>query len=163
MTSRRYPSRPLVGVGAVRLDEPLEHVLLIQRGSRPAEGLWSFPGGLVEAGETARQACLRELREETGLEARLQDVATVVERIVEDDRGRVEYHFVIIDFWGYAGTGALAARSDARQARWVALGELAELPTTRGIAEAVQRALALARGQQPATPLFGEAPRAASG
>lgn len=155
MTSRRYPSRPLVGVGAVLFDQPLLHVLLIQRGAQPAEGRWSFPGGLVETGETARQACLRELREETGLEARLQDVATVVERIIEDDSGRVEYHFVIIDFWGYAAGGALGARSDARQARWVALSELAELPTTRGIGEAVQRALALARGEPPTTPLFG--------
>lgn len=146
-----------MGVGIVLFDAGLQHVLLIERGAPPAEGLWSFPGGLVDGGETLRQACLRELREETGLEAELSELSLVVERLIEDEQGRTEYHFVILDFWGRVqGSSKPRARSDARQARWVAVDEVRKLATTRGVPEAVERALALARGRAPATPLFGE-------
>jgi ADP-ribose pyrophosphatase YjhB (NUDIX family) len=152
---RRYPPRPLVGVGAVLFDEALEHVLLVERGAPPAQGKWSFPGGLVEVGESLREACLRELAEETGLEVELRDVTTVVDRIVEDDDGRVEYHFVIVDFWGTVPRAAEPqARSDVRQVRWVPVDEVGRLTTTRGIPEAVASALATARGEASGRPLY---------
>ena len=49
-TTRQYPSRPMVGVGAAVLRG--DQVLIVQRGSQPAYGLWSVPGGLVELGES---------------------------------------------------------------------------------------------------------------
>lgn len=160
MSPRRYPGRPLVGVGAVLFSPELDRVLLVQRGAPPAEGLWSFPGGLVDAGEPLRQACMREVREETGMEADLNDLAKVVERIIPDNHERIEYHFVILDFWGTASANDQPrAGSDARQVRWVAMDELDSLSTTRGVPEAIRRALQLARGEPTTSPLFGTSSR----
>jgi 8-oxo-dGTP diphosphatase len=153
MSGRRYPDRPLVGVGAVLLSPGLDRVLLVQRGAPPARGKWSFPGGLVDAGEGLRRACQRELREETGLEAELQDLAVVVERIIPDERGEVEYHYVIVDFWDISA-GEPEASSDASAVRWVPVDEVSRLETTRGVPEAIQRALALARGEATGSPLL---------
>jgi 8-oxo-dGTP diphosphatase len=153
MSGRRYPDRPLVGVGAVLLSPGLDRVLLVQRGAPPARGKWSFPGGLVNAGEGLRQACQRELQEETGLEADLQDLAVVVERIIPDERGEVEYHYVIVDFWDISA-GEPEASSDASAVRWVPVDEVSRLETTRGVPEAIQRALALARGEATGSPLL---------
>jgi 8-oxo-dGTP diphosphatase len=153
---RRYPERPLLGVGAILLAPGDGEVLLIERGTPPSEGKWSFPGGLVEAGETVRAACARELLEETGLEAELVDAARIVERILPDDAERVEYHFVIVDLWGRARGGRPEPRpgSDVTDARWVRIEEVSALETTRGVVAALERALLLARGETPATPLF---------
>ncbi len=152
--NRRYPELPMLGVGAVLLSGGLDHVLLIKRAAPPAQGLWSFPGGLVHAGETLRSACAREVEEETGLIADLRDVAKVVERIIPDADDRAEYHYVIVDFWGLVQGGELAAASDAADARWTPLERVAAEHTTRGVTEAVSRAVQLARGEAASTPLF---------
>jgi ADP-ribose pyrophosphatase YjhB (NUDIX family) len=147
-------------VGAVLFSPGLDRVLLVQRGAPPAEGLWSFPGGLADAGESLRQACIREVREETGLEVEVKDLAKVVERILPDDQGRIEYHFVILDFWGTApASDEPRAGSDARKVRWVAMDELDSLSTTRGVPEAIRRALQLAKGEPTTSPLFGSSSR----
>lgn len=154
MSDRRYPELPMVGVGGVLLSVGLDEVLLIQRAAPPAQGLWSFPGGLVKAGETLRAACVREIEEETGLIADLHDVAKVVERIIPDAAGRTEYHFVIVDFWGLVQGGELAAASDAQDARWTPIERVAARHTTRGVTEAVARAVQLARGEAAGSPFF---------
>lgn len=155
---RRYPELPVVGVGAIVLSHDLQRVLLIRRGAEPARGLWSFPGGVVDAGEGLCAACARELAEETGLTAddvTLRDVGHVVERIIPDEHGAVEYHFVILDFWGVAGPEVeVAACSDASEAEWVDIARLDGRQTTRGVPVAVQRALQRARGRPVSGPLL---------
>ena len=153
--SRRYPDRPLIGVGAILFAVELDRVLLIRRAAPPAQGLWSIPGGLVEVGEGLERACRREVQEEVGLQVELQQVAKLVERIIPDAAGEVEYHYLIVDFWGIAPTDVEPiASSDASAARWVPLAEIPELPTTRGLPRAIKRALSLARGEQPDSPLL---------
>ena len=61
------PPRPELCVGAVVVQDG--ELLLIRRGHGPAAGSWSVPGGRVEAGELRAEAVVREVREETGLEA----------------------------------------------------------------------------------------------
>src|SRR5262249_19102285 len=67
-------------------------VLLVQRGRAPAKGLWSLPGGHIETGETAAEALVRELMEETGITARLDGVVDAVNVIKRDDDGAVIFH-----------------------------------------------------------------------
>lgn len=154
---RRYPRRPLCGVGAVLLSPELREVLLVERGAPPSLGAWTFPGGLIEGGEGAREACAREVREETGLRAfTLEGLVLVAERILPDDAGRAEYHYLILDFWGRAERVLPEASSDARAARWVPVEEVASLRTTRGVPLALERALALARGEPPPGSAFSE-------
>ena len=84
---REYPAVPRVGVGAVVLDGP--RVLLVRRGKPPLAGKWSLPGGLVELGETTREAVRREIAEECGLQITVGDVAGVLDRVIREAEGRI--------------------------------------------------------------------------
>lgn len=117
-----YPDRPVVGVGAVVLDG--DRVLLIKRGQAPLKGHWSLPGGSVEVGETLEQAIVREVIEETGITVDVGSMVEVLDRISRDDEGRVEHHFVLVDFVCRPVGGMLRGASDAEDAEWVALSDL---------------------------------------
>jgi ADP-ribose pyrophosphatase YjhB (NUDIX family) len=94
-TRREYPSRPLVGAGAVVCDGP--KVLLIKRKNPPNEGRWALPGGLVELGERVQDAVVREVKEGTGLEVVLEGLLDVATDIHLDERSRPRYHYVLVD------------------------------------------------------------------
>lgn len=141
--SRRYPGRPLVGVGAVVFDGP--RVLLIERGQEPLKGWWTLPGGLVEAGERLDQALRREVLEETGLVVEPLTVAAIFERIVKDDAGRAEYHYVIVDYLCRPAGGELRWGSDVADARWVELPALASMKVAPGTPPVIEKALAIWR------------------
>jgi len=131
MSRRRlYPEKPMVGVGVLIRDGDL--YLLIKRAAEPDAGLWSIPGGLVEVGERAKEAAVREAKEETGLDVEIEDVLGVVDKIVRDGDSRVKFHFVIVDYVASLKGGSLTASSDALDARWVRAEEFPayELSTT---------------------------------
>ena len=94
--SREYPACPLVGVGTVMLRPG--GVLLVRRGTPPASGEWSIPGGAQELGETAEAAARRELLEETGLRAGPMTLVANVDSIHPDPDGRIRFHYTILDF-----------------------------------------------------------------
>lgn len=142
--AREYPSVPRVGVGAVILDG--RRVLLVRRGKAPLAGKWSVPGGLVELGETTREAILREVAEECGLQVRLGEVAGILDRVVRDAAGRIRYHWVLVDYVAYPVSGTLAAATDVDEAQWVEVDEVEGLDTTDGLLDMIRRALALAEG-----------------
>jgi mutator protein MutT len=123
--SREYPDRPLLGVGALITEG--NRVLLVLRGNPPLQGQWSIPGGLVEAGETTKDAVIRETREETGLVVVPGKLVEVFERILPDAAGRVQYHFVLLDYLCRVISGELAAGSDVSELRWASFGELEAL------------------------------------
>jgi 8-oxo-dGTP diphosphatase len=117
-----------VAVGLVARD-PAGRLLLVKRGNPPHKGRWSLPGGRVEWGETLAEAAARELREETGLEAAVGEIAGIVERIGEG------YHYLIVDLWAeLAEDAAPLATSDAADARLVGLDELPAYPLSPGLA-----------------------------
>jgi ADP-ribose pyrophosphatase YjhB (NUDIX family) len=136
---RSYPSRPVAGVGAILLDG--DEVLLVRRGRPPQQGSWSIPGGAVELGESLTEAVEREVREECGLEARAVELIEVFERIIRDEAGRVEYHYVLMDYLCELTGGALCAGDDAADAAWTPLARLAELRMTGGTAAVIQKAV----------------------
>ena len=119
---REYPDRPIVGVGAVIVDQG--RVLLVKRGSPPMVGQWTIPGGVVELGETLRAAAEREAREETGLTVRAGEVIEVIDRILPGENGRLQYHYVLIDFLCTVVEGELTAGSDAADVAWAREHEL---------------------------------------
>jgi len=126
--------RPVAAVAVVALCD--EHVLLVRRDKEPYRGMWSFPGGSIEPGETSREAARREVWEETGIEIELLDVADVIDSIhPPGGEGRPGCHYVIIDFLAVpAGSAAssplpggppeLRAATDVSDARWVSLAAL---------------------------------------
>ena len=107
--------RPLACVGVVcrRGDE----VLLVRRGREPLKGKWSIPGGKMEFGETAKEAAVRELQEETGITARITRLIDVVDSIMDDQ------HYVLIDFEAEWISGEPVAADDAEAAEFVPVKE----------------------------------------
>lgn len=134
---RRYPDAPLVGVAAAVFDEA-GRVLLVQRGRPPRAGSWGLPGGLLELGETLEQGAQREVREECGIEIAVGAVAGVFEPITYDAQGRIEYHYVVVDYWASWVSGEAYAHDDAAAVAWVAADALDGydlLPDSRRVVE----------------------------
>jgi 8-oxo-dGTP diphosphatase len=134
---RRYPARPLVGVGALIFRR--DRILLAQRGKEPLKGWWSLPGGALEAGETLKDAVRREVREETGLEVEPEDVYEVFERITRDSEGRVEYHFVLVDYVCRVAGGSLQPGDDVDAVEWVRRRDLGGLQITEGTLDMIEK------------------------
>jgi 8-oxo-dGTP diphosphatase len=142
---REYPESPLVGVGAVIIDRDHDdhrRVLLIRRGTPPLLGEWSLPGGVLECGETLREAVLREAREETGLTVEPGEMLGVYERVIRDEEGQVQYHYVLIDFLCRPASGDLKAGSDAADVRWFTRDELPALKLAYDANDVVLKGLA---------------------
>jgi 8-oxo-dGTP diphosphatase len=109
--------------------------LLVRRARPPAAGLFSFPGGVVEAGEKLTEAVVREIAEETALRIEPLALAGFRETIVRDADDRVERHFVILCFAARWRAGEPKLNEELDEARWVKPAEIAALATTPGLAE----------------------------
>ena len=136
---RAYPDRPYLAVSAAIIRDG--KVLVVRRARKPAQNLYTLPGGAVELGETLHDAVTREVREETRLE--IEPVALAGQRdvIVRDAQGRIERHFVILCFAARWIAGEPVLNEELDDARWLKAGELAALKTTDGLAEIVATAL----------------------
>lgn len=107
-------------------------LLVIRRGHEPGRGLWSLPGGRCEPGEDAAAAAVREAYEETGL---VLTAGRLVGRVERPGPGGVTY--VIDDLACTVAGGTLRAGDDADEVRWVGPAELAALPVTDGLLDAL--------------------------
>ncbi len=121
---REYPAQPIVGVGAVIVQDG--KLVLIRRGVEPDKGKWSIPGGGVELGETVGDAAVREAKEECGLDIELFEDRPMdaLDKMVPGEKGRLKYHYVLLQFLARPKGGTLKPTSDATEARWVPLEEV---------------------------------------
>ena len=125
---RRYPVRPIVGVAGAVVSRA--KVLLIRRGREPMLGSWTLPGGALETGETMLEGVAREVLEETGLRVRPLELLALLDRIVRDDAGLVEYHYVLMDWLceldddGETEEQEACAGSDALEVAWLSAQEI---------------------------------------
>jgi ADP-ribose pyrophosphatase len=169
MSDREYPSRPIVGVGAVTIVHAHDYarlgisngptpfgVVLIKRRFEPLAAEWSLPGGTVEVGETLEAAIAREVAEETGLAIAVGAVIEVFDRIMFDGSNRAQYHFVLIDYLCVATGGTLAPGSDVSDAVIVHPSAVDPYKLTDKALAVIARGVEMHRGivvnSQPPTP-----------
>jgi 8-oxo-dGTP diphosphatase len=125
-------------VGAILLRR--DRVLLVERGKSPLKGYWSLPGGVLETGERLREGIAREVLEETGLIVKPLQVIEIFERIMRDEKGIPEYHYVLIDYLCRVTGGALAPADDVSRAEWVPRDSLRNYKITEGTLPVIQKA-----------------------
>lgn len=136
-------------MGALIFDESAR-ILLVERGREPLRGLWSLPGGGVETGETLSSAVAREVLEETGLVVEPGPAVEIFERIMPDDQGRPEYHYVLVDFICRITSGALVPGDDVSDVRWTAMQDLPSVRLTEGTLRVIEKAYAIHLCIEPA-------------
>jgi len=143
--SRTFPARPFVGASIAVIREG--RVLLASRANEPMRGVWTLPGGLVEAGETLAEAALRELTEEVGITAEVVGVLSPTEIIVRDEAGRARHHYVVHPHAALWCGGEPVPGPEALGVRWASLPEIAGLETTPGLIGTLREAFARLDGR----------------
>ena len=128
----------MLGVGALIFDDA-GCILLAERGREPLKGYWSLPGGVLETGETLDAGIRREVLEETGLVVETDGIATIFERIMRDEEGRAEYHYVLVDYFCRVTGGVLCPGDDCSAARWFHITELPGLHLTEGTLGVIEK------------------------
>lgn len=132
------PERPPVPAVSVAL-VIARRVLLVKRGREPARGIWAFPGGKVEPGETLEQAARRELLEETALAADQLEPHRLVAIPSQPDIGTPAFSLTV--FSGRAAAGVLAPGDDAEAAGWFDAAELEAMPVIPSVLEIARELL----------------------
>ncbi|HBT20896.1 MAG TPA: NUDIX hydrolase [Peptococcaceae bacterium] len=129
---REYPKDPIVGVGGIILKD--QAILLVKRGQPPSKGMWGIPGGCLELGESLKEGVAREVMEECGIRVEVGEIFDVFETVVRDDKGSIQFHYVLIDFFAYPiGNEELHPGSDVMDCRYIPLNELQKYDLTPGV------------------------------
>jgi 8-oxo-dGTP diphosphatase len=137
-------SRPILAasVGVFREGR----VLLGERLVEPARGLFTFPGGRVEYGETLQEAALRELLEEVGVVAQIIGFIDFVETIVPNKDGTVGFHAIVCAYAARWVSGEPQSSSEIGQTVWARPEDVARWPTTKGLPAIVAKANRIVEG-----------------
>ena len=139
--TRHYPVRPQIGVGTMMVRD--NHLLLIKRKYNPDAGYWSIPGGHLDLGERVEHAAVREAEEETGFKTKITKLAGIINKIMYDDKGKIEYHYVLINYFVEQIEGdpnqPPNAADDALDAKFVPFDELKNYQLTESLVELLKR------------------------
>ncbi|MBY8988774.1 MAG: NUDIX hydrolase [Candidatus Lokiarchaeota archaeon] len=138
---RKYPIVPLVGVGVLLTRD--NSLLLVKRKFDPDAGYWAIPGGHLDLGEIIEDAAEREAYEETGFIVKVSKLAGIIDKIMYDDNGKVEYHYVLINYFVEQIEGDRNQQpipnSDALDAKFVAYEELKNYTLSESLIELLKQ------------------------
>jgi len=138
---RKYPIVPLVGVGVLLTRD--NSLLLVKRKFDPDAGYWAIPGGHLDLGERVEIAAEREAYEETGFIVKVSKLAGIIDKIMYDKSGKVEYHYVLINYFVEQIEGDQnqqpVSNSDALDAKFVPFDDLKNYTLTESLIELLKR------------------------
>ncbi len=138
---RQYPIVPLVGVGVLLTRD--NSLLLVKRKYDPDAGYWAIPGGHLDLGERVENAAEREAYEETGFIVKVSKLAGIIDKIMYDTNGKVEYHYVLINYFVEQIKGDRDQEpipdSDALDAKFVPFDELRNYTLTESLIELLKQ------------------------
>lgn len=124
--TRKYPVRPHVGVGVLLVRD--KTLLLVKRKYNPDAGYWSIPGGHLDLGEEVETAAEREAFEETGFKVKVIKLAGIIDKIMYDEKGKIEYHYVLLNYFVEQIDGRTnappVAQDDTLDAKFVPFNQL---------------------------------------
>ena len=139
--TRKYPIRPHIGVGTLLVRN--KTLLLVKRKFDPDAGYWAIPGGHLELGERTEAAAEREGFEETGFKVKVSKLAGIIDKIMYDEDGIIEYHYVLINYFVEQVEGNMEQApipdSDALDARFVKFSELKNYNLTDSLIELLKQ------------------------
>jgi 8-oxo-dGTP diphosphatase len=135
--TRKYPVRPHIGVGILLIRD--NRLLLVKRKYDPDAGYWSIPGGHLDLGERVEEAAEREAFEETGFKVKVSSLAGIINKIMYDKKGKIEYHYVLLNYFVDQIEGdpnqPPKAQDDALEAKFVPFQELKDYKLTLSLIE----------------------------
>ena len=138
---RQYPIVPLIGVGVMLTRD--NSLLLVKRKFDPDAGYWAIPGGHLDLGERTENAAEREAYEETGFIVKVSKLAGIIDKIMYDDGGKVEYHYVLINYFVEQTEGDSdqepVPNSDALDAKFVNFDDLKNYILTESLIELLKK------------------------
>lgn len=142
-------ARPIAAAIAVVIQDG--QVLLVRRANPPDAGLWGFPGGKIDVGESIQVAAIRELHEETGVRGEARCIFTAVDAFDRSEHGEIRRHFILIAVLCHWLSGEPVAGDDALEARWFDLASLdkADLAMSFGVHDVAQQANRLVLTEAP--------------
>jgi ADP-ribose pyrophosphatase YjhB (NUDIX family) len=139
--TRKYPVRPHVGVGILLIRN--NSLLLVKRKYDPDAGYWSIPGGHLEVGERTIHAAEREGFEETGFKVKVDKFAGIIDKIMYDEKGKIQYHYVLVNYFVNQIEGepdqAPIPDTDALDAKFVPFENLKSYQLTGSLIELLKR------------------------
>lgn len=139
--TRKYPVRPHVGVGVLLIRD--KTLLLVKRKYNPDAGYWSIPGGHLDLGEKIQIAAERETHEETGFKVKVTKLAGIIDKIMYDDNGKIEYHYVLLNYFVEQIDGRIDdppnAQDDALDAKFVPFNQLKDYKLTESLIELLKQ------------------------
>ncbi|MFX0022233.1 MAG: NUDIX hydrolase [Candidatus Hermodarchaeota archaeon] len=139
--TRKYPIRPHIGVGILLIRD--DHLLLVKRKYNPDAGYWSIPGGHLDLGERVETAAEREAYEETGFKVKISKLAGIINKIMYDGKGEIEYHYVLINYFvkqvGGDPNQPPKAADDALDAKFVSFDQLKDYKLTESLIELLKQ------------------------
>ena len=139
--TRKYPVRPHVGVGILLVRD--KNLLLVKRKFDPDAGYWSIPGGHLDLGEKVQSAAEREGFEETGFKVKVTKLAGIIDKIMYDEKGEIEYHYVLINYFVEQieedANQPPKAADDALVAKFVPFKELKNYKLTESLIELLKQ------------------------
>ncbi len=104
----------------------------MKRNNPPNEGRWALPGGLVDLGESAQAAAVREVLEETGLKVEIERLIDVQTDLHVDGTSRIEYHYVLVDYLARPTGGRLRINSESSDSGWFTAPQIRTLDMSEG-------------------------------